>query len=471
MKKYDFIFSFLLIKKYLLSLVIILCLLKEIQLPFFQVFHLTNRYFVWVNTDRILRLNSTSYFLPDSVQFSDSQKLNINDTDELELVRFSEYLDDFGYLIVAVKHYFYLLDNEGVLICQKELPIFQGYNVSVISYKCFKESNIIKCHFIVAYVNKESKIGIYRYKITNVTNNCEYEMVSNLIYTPVNSLEKETISNCKTLTCQVASYNCEDVLTCFYENKTPNELVAINFNITNDNITILNKRSAIFKSNDGCQQIESSLALNKTKILICYINNNNECHCLFYDTLRNRFERDQKVFDYCLTTSRYLFENRYFGPSKEYILGCYSTLNTYNFKRFDLNFNLLSFNNSETCVLSFKNLYNCNEIDSSSLYYSTSTGKNYRMMVTCDDNDTYYYPSINQECGLDLNYIINYNKTVVCEIYEKEEVEEEEKLEKIEEEEYLEKVEEEKEYLEEIEEKKLENSKNIWKKNIMKNLK
>ena len=93
------------------------------------------------------------------------------------------------------------------------------------------------------------------------------------------------------------SYNCEDILTCFYENKTPNELVAVNFNIKNNKINILDSRPIIFQTNNGCQQIESTLSLNKTKAYICYIDNQNECHCLFYDIQKNCFDGENKIFE------------------------------------------------------------------------------------------------------------------------------------------------------------------------------
>ena len=461
MEKKEFLINILKIKKCIFWIMILFSSLIKINSEYFQIFQLSSRYVIWVSSASIFRYDQEFQTTLNSYKLCDAQKLNESNTDELELVRFSEYLDEFGYLITSIKSYIYFFDYNGILLSNFDLKLFSEYQISLISYKCLNESNIFECYYFISYINSEKKIGIYWYKISNDSTTYENELISNIIYTPINSLESETVSSCKTLTCQVMNYNCkEDVLTCFYENETPNELVAINFNIKNNNINILNSLPPIFYTNDGCQQIESTLSLNKTKAFICYINNQNELYCLFYDIQKNCFENAHIVFNKCVSNRRSLFENKYNGAVKEYLLGCYPTLDTFIFKRFDLNYNSLLFNNIETCSLSFNDSNSCTKIDYSVLYYVWFADlklKYYELTFSCVGKSGHDYLNTNTLCKINFDYENTFNDTIICEIQEEENEEKEEKLENEEEEEKIEKEEK----IENEEEKKNEEKEKI----------
>ena len=136
------------------------------------------------------------------------------------------------------------------------------------------------------------------------------------------------------------------------------------------------------------------------------------------------------------------------------MLGCYPTLNSFKFKRFDLNFNLLSFSNGEECSIPFNNKCGDNGIDYSVIYYVWFEDYNlkyYEITLSCKGIGGQEYLSINDVCNHNFDYVINYNDTIICEVQEQEE--EEEKEEKEENEEEEEKVEKEEENIEESENK------------------
>ena len=134
MQKYGFLLIFLSFQKYLLPLVIIILyyLPKIHSTYYFQIFQLNNKYLLWVSSNFIYRIDQNSEYLPNSVEFNSNQKLNLSNSNELESVIFSEYLDEFNYSVIGVKHFIYLLDNEGVLLCQFCFPLFSGFQISLI---------------------------------------------------------------------------------------------------------------------------------------------------------------------------------------------------------------------------------------------------------------------------------------------------------------------------------------------------
>ena len=115
MKKYSFSFNFFRKKKCILLLVILLCFLSKTNSLYFQVYQLSSKYYLWVSTGALFKYNQN--FMGSGLTlytFNDNQKINENDAEELELVRFSEYSDEFGYSILAVKQFFYFIDNQAI---------------------------------------------------------------------------------------------------------------------------------------------------------------------------------------------------------------------------------------------------------------------------------------------------------------------------------------------------------------------
>ena len=453
MEKYKFLHNIK--KNYNFLLLILILLFSNVHLLFYRIQPLTNGKYLWVSSTNIYIFTNNFKFDSEEIVFNDDQKLDEKNSEQKELISFAQFFDEPNYNIIAVKQFLYFFDNEGKKLCQFEESQFSGFNLTLVDYKCSVESNKLKCQYFTSFINSDKIIEVFWFKSTLNSTDCQNNLLYSTKYTPINSLESSTISACNTLTCQVMNYNNVDVLTCFYENETPNELVAVNFNITNIQITSSHLLPAVFKSNNGCQQIDSSLSLSKTKTFVCYIDNNNECHCLFYDIQKNKWGTDQIFFEQCVGTRRSLFENKYIRDTKQYLLCCYPTLQTYKLQIFDTDFNQLTFNNTDSCDASISTLFNCSGIDSHNIVYM-ETRKSYQMLSSCSDSEEYKFLNVRQQCGLILNYTNNNDSWEVEEEFEEEFKEEEEFEENEEKEELEEKLEieemEEKLELEELEE-------------------
>ena len=119
-----------------------------------------------------------------------SQKLNINNDEELELLRFAQYLDDLSYNIIAIKHFLLFMNTEGSLFCTFELSQLSGYHISLVPFKCEEENSILKCYYFIAVINSDKNIEIYEYRATPIKDYCNNELINKIIYTPENSKKK-----------------------------------------------------------------------------------------------------------------------------------------------------------------------------------------------------------------------------------------------------------------------------------------
>ena len=363
------------------------------------------------------------------------QSLNINDDDELELVQFAQYSDDLSYNIIFIKEAFYFVDTNGTFLCSFDLPEFLGNHISLVTFKCEKINNILSCYYFVGIINSDNKIEVHEYKAILSKEKYENVLIASNIYTPINSLKETTNSSSKYLSCEIMTY-CDYILSCFYENESPKELAVINFNI-NNNLSIYNLRPSVFLTNNGAQIIDSEISINKTKAFVCYIDDNNVCHCVFYNIQTNNWENDKVYFEQC-QVRRSIFQNKFYKETKEFLLSCFPTLVEYKVKRFDKNFNLINFNLNEYCAININETYiKCPVIGIPSIVY-IPTEKDYQIMSTCgDDRDNYNYMiSINEFCGtlnFDLSVDDSYDEISTTCIEENEEQIEEEEIEEIEE--------------------------------------
>ena len=98
--------------------------------------------------------------------------------------------------------------------------------------------------------------------------------------------------------CQKMKYD-EIIFTCFYQNNN-SELTAINYNITDNQMSIISSTQQSNKNN-GANFIKSILSLNKTKSLVCFINNDNNIDCLIYNITDNTFSESKTYLTGCLS--------------------------------------------------------------------------------------------------------------------------------------------------------------------------
>ena len=91
------------------------------------------------------------------------------------------------------------MNTTGIPLCTFELTKLSGYNNTLVPFKCGKENNVLKCYYFIAVINKDKNIEKFEYKTTPIKNNCNNELINKIIYTPINSEKKPTISVCDKL--------------------------------------------------------------------------------------------------------------------------------------------------------------------------------------------------------------------------------------------------------------------------------
>ena len=210
--------------------------------------------------------------------------------------------------LIVIKNYVYAIKYE-TYYCYFKVNEINGYSAQIFPFKCINSN----CWHLIGIINSSSQLWLYLYKKT--PRNCNTN----------NLLDSFNINNVgsQKFSCQfMQSPSNGEILTCFYQNKNTNEIIANNLNIdiTNNNINSLFTKSQ--SNNNGAKYIRSVLSQDETKAYVCYINNNNNCECLKYDITNNNWSGKATYLNNCLSTPGYFYID-YFDYTDEYFLYCY----------------------------------------------------------------------------------------------------------------------------------------------------
>ena len=179
------------------------------------------------------------------------------------------------------------------------------------------------------------------------------------------------------------------VLTCFYQNTNIKEIIAISLNIVIDTTNITNSKietiSSLSKSqsNNGAKIIKSTLSQDKTKSLVCYINDYNNTDCLIYDITNNQWSGYYTYLIGCLLKFSSL-NIEYFDNLNEYILYCFQSSSKINLIKFNSNFEKQEDEQNGIYDLS-ESLSKCTDYSLSSLIHNNDNEK-VNIFVNCDGN-------------------------------------------------------------------------------------
>ena len=210
--------------------------------------------------------------------------------------------------LIVVKNYVYAIKYE-TYYCYFKVNEINGYSAQIFPFKCIDS----KCWHLIGIINSNSQLCLYLYNKTPRNCNTNYLLDS----FNINNVGSQKFS------CQfMQSPSNGEILTCFYQDKNTNELIANNLNIdiTNSNINSLFTKSQ--SNNNGAKYIRSVLSQDETKAYVCYINNNNNCECLKYDITNNKWSGKATYLNGCLSKSGYFYMD-YFDYTDEYFLYCY----------------------------------------------------------------------------------------------------------------------------------------------------
>ena len=259
-------------------------------------------------------------------------------------------LTDISYdqIYIIVKNYLYIFSNEGTFIQTTQIENLSEYLPSTLIYNEFISNEETRI-FYIALINIYNSLTLFSLK--NSIKNDGVNIISQTKEVSLdlkNSSGDNTISGCDYISCQIMVISSDlKYLTCFYENKE-DEIGTMYFD---DELNAVTTKQSKFRKNNGATIIKSVLYSNKSKAFVCYINNNYKCACLSFDIIANKWsDYEYQYLDEC-TMQNYFFSFNYYEQTNEYILTCFSDLDTFKSIRMDSNMEFKNFQNkTEYCV-------------------------------------------------------------------------------------------------------------------------
>ena len=195
--------------------------------------------------------------------------------------------------LIVVRDYVYIIKFE-TYYCWFKINEINGYSAQTFPFKCIGS----QCWHLIGIINSSSQLCLYLYKMTQ--RDCDSNSLLGSF--TINNVDSQKFS------CQfMQSPSNGEILTCFYQNKNTNEIIANNLNIdiTNNKINSISTKSQ--SNNNGAKYIRSILSQDETKAYVCYINNNNNCECLKYDITNNNWSGKATYLNNCLSTPGYFY--------------------------------------------------------------------------------------------------------------------------------------------------------------------
>ena len=205
------------------------------------------------------------------------------DSDMISLSETIEENSSFQIIYIIVINYLYIFSKDGNFITNIAIPNMDKLPSTINHHYCIEDSE--KCIFSISMVhtNKNLKIYLVEYEITNNNITFKKDITINII----NSSGVNSLNQCNYVTCQIMIISSEEkYLTCFYENQSI-EIGTIYLSI--DNLEKITTLSSQFRKNSGAKTLKSILYSNDSKAFVCYINNNDDCTCLSFDIIENKW--------------------------------------------------------------------------------------------------------------------------------------------------------------------------------------
>ena len=304
------------------------------------------------------------------------------------------YTNDYQITYVIVKNYIYF----GICgIIDKKINIDNiGNRPSIIvPYLCTYINELYKsyCYFFICLIDSDKKLRIYEYD--NIYGEQTLNCINNKTIDLIDSSGMTSLSGSDIVTCQIMTYNSNQVLVCFYENEKT-EIGTIVLNI--ETLEPDNAKQSIFKKNSGATNMKSILFNNSEKAFICYINNYNNIACIIFDLNTNELEKEYKYLEKMSQSQRF-FNIEYFESVDKFILSCYSSSNEFEYLILDNQTNIVdnSFNDGKYCLTNIT-METCTEdsLPFISIYYDS---EDLKMAQKCGYAGDFSYLSLSESCN------------------------------------------------------------------------
>ena len=363
-------------KKYEFSIcIIILCFIN--LLSFTHPFNLYTSLHTF--SQKIYTVGSDGIYLFDD-ELNQISKMKTFSNEKLSgdflYILLRQYEQGDGYVFIRIKENIYIYLEEK-LICESTLDDYSEtpYDIILNNYEKISDSNYI-FYYIIVVVNTSNKIILEQRKLI-CSNSTNQNIIIKQSSTIKNSQNQEGKCKAQIVTCQTLySKNLQkNVITCFCHHSYPYNLFSFSLTL-DENFTQIKS----FNGNDDLSiyTLSSVASVDKTKILVCYLNDNKE-NCYIYDLDTNQISNEILIFNNCVPdfTQKDIRIN-YFNETNEFLLSC-RRKNSTSYLILDSNFNIKKINDiNENCYSEYQTK------ESGCIYYSGD-------FLTYFNNDKKYY--------------------------------------------------------------------------------
>ena len=297
--------------------------------------------------NKIYSYESTSLSMITNYVFTESEQY-IGNEEEAEMISFAatpmQETNNYCQIYIIVKNFLYNFSKNGDYVKNVKIENMENAPSNIIIHECKFETYSV-CTFFIALIDLDKNLKIYQIK-DKVSDDFVFE--NQITYNLINSSGESSLSISNYVSCQIMMISSESkVLTCFYENQNL-EIGTITFNPKN--LNELKSKPPQFKVNSGATIIKSILYSRDSKAFVCYINNNKDCACLYFDIIENKWsDNEYRYLEQCNQPTRF-YNLDFYEKSHEYILSCFHSINEFDSITFNSDMEIVShdiFNNND----------------------------------------------------------------------------------------------------------------------------
>ena len=293
----------------------------------------------------------------------------ISTSQEVEMITFGKFRDNDGVAnLLIVKHYVYAILNNNYF-CHVKLNEIVGFPPEVTAIKCMNNF----CYYVVGIINYNKELKLFLYK--NPSYNCKGYCAHT---STINGIGSNNF-NCHLM----KSYSNEDILVCFYQKQDSNQLTAdrLTIFIDDNSCSTTSSETNPKELSYGIKIIKSSLSQDYKQAFVCFIDSNNDCKCLIYNSFTNQWSDSNTYLSCCLSELSSL-NIEYFDNRNEYVLYCFQSQSKFDLQKLDSNYGKKEDEENGIYDLS-SSLGDCTDYYISSLIHNS---ENINMFVSCNNN-------------------------------------------------------------------------------------
>jgi len=326
--------------KMLIITVFILNLVKIDMHPIFKSIILNNEKNIIINQNGIYIYNKDSQSIINSYTFASSE-ISFLDIDKISYFLFSPNTGDKFYFIL-IKNIIYILSSEGEFR-YKYIILDDNVQINFCSITPFNFANSDESDYFIQYIyNDRLIIKLYKFNFVSNSNELLNTFEGNILSSSGNRMK--IASN--NFSCELMkNTNNDNLLTCFFQNENPKEIIASSFTVDTSNGNLINEYNTKTYLNSGAKIIKTNLSSDSKKSLVCYIDNSDASNCLIYNLDDFSEISINPSLNNCLSNLLSLFDVDKITDINQYYIYCFYSSTEFGIIKLDNNFGLIENSN------------------------------------------------------------------------------------------------------------------------------